>query len=93
MTDDIELEQAFSGFVVRANDEADMQHRWWFDTTESDRAVFCAEVIEYDPDEFDVTVDGRHYVPSDEMSVPDRIRDVLDDHGYESVYDTSGVQL
>lgn len=81
------------GYVLAvADDEADMEHRWWFDRTEKDRLVFVCEVIE------DGGASGaqpvRHYVEESEADVPDRVRDAIRDDGWEmEIVDTSGHPL
>lgn len=72
--------------LVRATDKAEQEHRWWFDETEAGRLLFGSEIIGYDEGR-------RHYVPEDEMEVPDRVRDELEAEGYETILDTEGRPL
>lgn len=87
---DVTVEKACGLVLVRGNDKADMEHRWWFETTEAGRLVFVQEVIECDERfEGDLSV-GRHFVPEDRAEVPDKVADALHENGYGSVVDTDG---
>lgn len=72
--DDIEVNDGFWGatLVKLYEDDAGMEHHWWFDLTDDGRWVLCAEIIHYDDD-------GRHYVDSDEMHVPPKVEAHLQD--------------
>jgi len=54
-----------------------------FDTADDGKAVFAAEVIHYDGNEY---LDaGRHYV--DDMSLTDDIRMAMNEFGFKTIYD------
>lgn len=83
---EIEVREEGGSVLVSAHDEAEMEHRWWFDPTEAGRLVFVSEVIHYEDD-------SRHYVEEHEAVVPDPVHDALEAEGYDEVVDTSGFPL
>jgi hypothetical protein len=90
----IEVSEECGCVLVRANDKADQEHRWWFDETDAGRLVFISEVIHFtDMQHEQVGLDGRHYVPEREADVPPKVESALDDEGYRGVFDTDGRPL
>lgn len=81
--DTIDIRAECGGVVACADDKADMEHRWWFDTTDGDTLVFAAEIIEDRVGENQPAV--RHYVESHEADVPEKVRDAIDEEGFEGV--------
>lgn len=92
---DIQVDDFMGAVLVKANDKAEQTHRWWFDRTDEGRLVFCAEVIAYTEDySFMTETGGRHYVPENEMDVPDKVRDALQDEGFDTdIVDKNGRRL
>lgn len=88
---EIEIQESCGAIMVRAWDNAGTQHRYWFDETDKDRLVLCAEVLQID--EVDGFQLGREFVEN--PMVPQNVQDELLEEGYdaETIYDTDGRPL
>lgn len=89
MMNQVEIEQAWGGTLVKATDPAGTEHRFWFDETDAGRVVLCAYVLYIEETEF------RDYVPEREWTVPDIVREALIEIGLdaETILDTRGFEI
>lgn len=83
---DVTIENHFGAIMARHEDSAGSVWRYWFDKTDKGRMALCAVVVEV------TETSGRNFLDKREWSVPDRVREVLDEWGFEAetIYDKDG---
>jgi hypothetical protein len=77
----IEIRQTWGCVLAVYEDDAQMTHRCWLDVTDDNRYVLLSEVIV----DATGTFKSRHYVPTDEMELPEKVREALIEYGADEI--------
>lgn len=72
--ENVEIHETWGAVVAIATDNADITTRYWFDEKPDGTLKQFGEVIELPG--------GREYIGDDEMLVPPKVKEALEEHGY-----------